>query len=161
MWVFLFGCCCLVFSLVENSDVLWLPLCHCAPQVCLSMEMIQHWESKVLIEGCFLQLNIRGLSLKPNCELYMRSASQSPYTGATDEHTQEMGAQILLFTINQITYPIHGTNINAPLGFYMMHSHEPDIPLIPFNTSAVRKDRNEEGTGRGLISHTCKRFWLM
>lgn len=56
------------------------------------------------MNGSFLELNRRGLSLKPKCELYVRSASITLTLELQMNIQRKWGAQILLFKPNNLSY---------------------------------------------------------
>lgn len=112
------------------------------------------------MKGCLFGLNRTGLSLKPKCELYVRSASIGLTLELQMNIQRKWGAQILLFNYKPSNFSYSWIKYKCSTGCLYDFSLG-EIPLIPFNTSAVRKERDEEKTGGGLISHTCKGFWLV
>lgn len=122
------------------------------------------WGPKVLMDGCLLGLNRRGLSLKPKCKLYVRSASVALTLELQMKTQMKQGAQILLFNYrpNNLSYSWNKNKCTTGLLYYFSLRTRYAFDTVQLlNISAVRKEMDEEGTGRGLISHTCKMFWLV
>lgn len=91
VWVFLLW---LLFGFFTswNSDVLWLLLCHCAPQLCLSMEMIKVGGQRCSHGWMFTGAWQKRVESEAQMWALCKVCLYSTYSGATDEHTDETGS---------------------------------------------------------------------
>lgn len=144
--------------LVENSGVLWLPASlPSGDAVLLSSACPERGHSAegqgYLWIDAHWGLTEKGWVWSTNviCELYIWAASHSTYVGATTEHADVMGSTDPFVWPSNLSYCRNKYKCSPELlyDFTVTTRYAFDTVQL-LNISAVRQERDGEGSGRGL-----------